>query len=612
MADLSDDRSINRSAPFQSLASDAIAVVLALVVFAADTFTGYESAVAVLYALVILIAARDGPERKVLLAAAGSVALAVASFLLTHAHDIDTGTVGRLAVALFAIGMTGALLLSQLSARRAQAAFQASEANLRLIADSVPQVLWQGLPDGRLTFLNRRWDETTGVPVDVALADGWAWLNGFHPDDRDGLLDDWATARASGEPFESYRRLRRKDGTDRWMQISGRPVWSDDGGGIVQWYGVLTDIDDEMRAQLTARALNQTLEQRVAERTDDLIRSEQRYRSIFEQSHVAMFEWDLSELDRQLDRLRREGVRDLGAYLMDRPDILAAFHDLYTITDANEAAVKLLDVASRADLVGRPGPMRKGSANTLGGLVAAYEGRTGYTASEEFVLHDGRVVKVLYGVSYIMAAADRRHALVGMIDVTDREEAQELLIKAKEDLARANRAATVGAFSATIAHELNQPIGALMMDAQTTARWLDRDEPDLASARRALTRLVANAERASHVLRRTREQLTKGRRAVIPLDIGSVVVSAVDLLQRELQMSRVRVDLALASALPAVEADRVELQQVIINLVMNAVHAMAGTAPIDRVIAISTARDGDRLVARFGERPWHRDRNRRP
>ncbi|ORE94229.1 Nodulation protein V [Stappia sp. 22II-S9-Z10] len=591
------------------------AVSIALIVFAFDTFSGYESAIAVLYAVVLVLVAPGRDQRVLVAAALVCGALTVMSFVATHWGAMDASNIGRVLVALVAIALTAALLFSRLSLHQARTALGESEANLRIMADTVPQILWQALPDGRIVYLSRRWTEMTGATIADGLAgDGLAFLGWFHPDEQPTALEEWTEFIRDGVPFEFYRRLRMADGSHRWLQISASPVRAAGSGEIEKWAGVATDIDDEMRAQLTVRATNQTLEARVAERTAELARSERRYRSAFEQTHVAMLELDLTAVAQELDAARLRGNGDGAADLAAHPEAFERCLNALRVLDANRAAVDLFGATDRETLLARRGPLiRSRTAEDIDRYYALVERRETIEAEAEIVVLDGRVVKVLFGVSPIEAPDGRCHVLVGMIDVTERDRAQELLLAAQEELGRANRAATLGALSASIAHELNQPIGAVMMDAQTAARWLERDPPDLASAKRALARVAGNAERASGILRRTREQLVKGRRSVEPLDAGEVAASAIALIERELRLNRTRAELRVADDLAPVEADRIELQQVIINLVMNAVQAMRDTPPAEREVIVDVSRVETEVAVAITDRgsgidPAHIDR----
>lgn len=567
------------------------AVLLGVAIFAFDTFSGYESAIAVLYALVLVLGALAGGHGGVVATAIICGGLAIGSFLATHLGSMDAGNVGRALVALVAIALTTALLLSRLSLHEARAALVESEQNLRIMADTVPQILWQSQPDGSVIYLSRRWSEMTGAPIADGLAQGGlAFLEWFHPDDQPTAMEQWMEFIREGEPFEFYRRLRVADRSYRWLQISASPLRSETTGEIVKWAGVATDIDDEMRAQLTVRATNQTLEARVAERTAELARSERRYRSAFEQSHVAMLELDVTGVAQALAEARVAGNGDGAGYLMTHPDAFDRCFGALRILDANRAAIRLFGATDRDALLAREGRlMRSRAPEDIERYYALIERRETVEAEAEMPVMDGRTAKILFGVSPIDAPDGRHHVLVGMIDITERDRAQELLMAAQEELGRANRAATLGALSASIAHELNQPIGAAMMDAQTAARWLEREPPDLGSAKRALARVAGNAERASDILRRTREQLVKRHRAVAPLDIGEVVHSAVKLVEREFRANHTQVDVHVAPGIPPVEADRIELQQVVVNLVVNAVHAMRDTPASARLVTLHVA-----------------------
>ncbi len=583
--------------------SACAAFALAAAVFAFDTFSGYESAIAVLYAPVLVLGAVLGGRLVVVVGAIVCSTLAVVSFLATHVGAMDAGNTGRLLVALVAIALTAALLLSRLSLHQARAALSESEQNLRIMADTVPQILWQALPDGRIVYLSRRWMEMTGAPIADGLADdGLAFLNWFHPEEQPTAVEQWTELIREGEPFEFYRRLRITDGSYRWLQLSASPLRTET-GQIVKWAGVATDIDEEMRAQLAVRATNQTLEARVAERTAELARSERRYRSAFEQSHVAMLEMDITGVVEALAEARVAGNGDGTGYLMAHPDAFDRCVGALRILDANHAAVQLFGAKDREALLAREGRlMSTRTPEDIDRYYALVDRRETIEAEAELRVMDGRTVKVLFGVSQIAAPDGRCHVLVGMIDVTARDRAQELLLAAQEELARANRAATLGALSASIAHELNQPIGAVMMDAQTAARWLEREPPDLGLAKRALARVAGNAERASGILRRTREQLVKRRRALEPIDLGEVVRSAVALVDRELKGGRARAEVRVAPGLLPVEADRIELQQVIVNLVVNAVQAMRDTPAGERVVRVDVSGGDKRLTVDIEDR----------
>ena len=128
------------------------------------------------------------------------------------------------------------------------------EERLRLIIDTIPTIVWRKLPDGSADFLNRNFQEYTGLSLEHGL--GWGWMNAFHPDDR--LKEEWRAALAAGEPFEKEARLRRADGQYRWFLIRAVPL-RDRQRNVVRWYGTSTDIEDLKRAEDRVRLIINTM-----------------------------------------------------------------------------------------------------------------------------------------------------------------------------------------------------------------------------------------------------------------------------------------------------------------------------------------------------------------
>ncbi len=499
-------------------------------------------------------------------------------------------------IALILAALSGAILAHRLGAATSARVREDSEDNLRHVADSVPQVLWQGLPDGRVTFMNLRWTEITGATVEEGLdEDGWAWKNWFHPEDRQGLLDDWAQARETGRQFDSYRRLLHADGTYRWLQITARPVRSAD-GAIVRWYGVSTDIHAEMQARLSVREMNQTLEQRVEERTRDLSISEQRYRSIFERSQVALFEQNLDELVGALSPLHAIHGDMLAGYLHDNPERLSELLQLLRTEEVNSAAISFLG-KSRNTLFrhSRPGVVDTKPFAELLQLVA--EGRQDHWEGVvTLMVADGSVRQALCGVTLVRGSGSTR-AFTHLSDITEREHTREMLMEAREELSRANRALTVGALSMSLAHDLGQPISSIAMDATVGRRSLARTPTDTATASKALDRVISSARRAADLLNRTRETASRRERSVESVDLAEVIRVSVALLEHEVRLQGCSVFLDVPDRPAPVAADRVELQQVLINLILNALAASQSSSINDRTIEVRLTDDvGDVVV----------------
>jgi len=182
--------------------------------------------------------------------------------------------------------------------------------------------------------------------------------------------------------------------------------------------------------------------------------------------------------------------------------------------------------------------------------------------------------------------------------VSKRKRAEEVLRQTRADLAHIQRVTTMGQMAASISHEVMQPLGAVVTNAQTAVRWLDAQPPDLEEAREALGRAIKDGNRAGDVVGRIRALVKKSPPVKNTLDINNVILEVIALTRGEVMKNGVSVQTQLAEGLPLVQGDRVQLQQVMVNLIINAVEAMSGVAKDSRRLLVSTAKDvsGEVLV----------------
>ena len=181
-------------------------------------------------------------------------------------------------------------------------------------------------------------------------------------------------------------------------------------------------------------------------------------------------------------------------------------------------------------------------------------------------------------------------------DVTAQRHSQEALNTAQSALAHATRVATLGELTASIAHEVNQPLAAIVTSGEAALRWLGRAEPDLDEARDALGRVISDGRRASEVIRRIRSLSRKSEQNKVPLHVNDVLDESLALVQRELSGRGIAVQRGLTDGLPPVSADRIQLQQVLINLIMNAVQAMDAVERTQRTLALASFAGEDGAV----------------
>jgi C4-dicarboxylate-specific signal transduction histidine kinase len=177
-------------------------------------------------------------------------------------------------------------------------------------------------------------------------------------------------------------------------------------------------------------------------------------------------------------------------------------------------------------------------------------------------------------------------------EIAERIRAEEIVQKTQADLAHVTRVTTLGELAASIAHEVNQPLMAVVINGDACLEWLAHEQPDLQEAREAVGRIIAEGNRAGEIIRRIRALFKNSPLQKVPVRVNDLIQDIVALTQRELTRNGVSLTTELDTALPPVFGDRVQLQQVILNLVVNAIEAMGATTGRPRELQIRSERDG--------------------
>jgi C4-dicarboxylate-specific signal transduction histidine kinase len=189
---------------------------------------------------------------------------------------------------------------------------------------------------------------------------------------------------------------------------------------------------------------------------------------------------------------------------------------------------------------------------------------------------------------------------VGNVTSSERRNfVEQLLVRElthRMELAHVTRITTPGELAASIAHEVNQPLAGVVTNAEACLNWLDRKTPDLEKARRSVEWVIQDGNRATEVIRRVRALANKTEIEKLPLDVNDVAREVISLVQRELVSNQVSLRMELAPALPTILGDRVQLQQVIINLVTNSIEAMQSITDRPRELAIRSRKDEPQQV----------------
>jgi PAS domain S-box-containing protein len=311
------------------------------------------------------------------------------------------------------------------------------------------------------------------------------------------------------------------------------------------------------------------------------------------------------------ERKRAEHERRLLASLVEQASDLMAIADLEGGTPIylNKAGLKMVGFDSLEEARTRRGihymfPEDREFVNTVLWPTVLEKGSwSGEMRLRHF--KTGDPIPILYSAFRIDDPKTGQPVNVGNVcsDITDRKRAEEKLraseqrlLDAQLELARVTRVTTLGELTASIAHEVNQPLAAVVANAEACLRWLDRAIPDLDAARRSVEWVISDGNRASEVIRRVRALAKKSDIEMVPLDVNDVVREVIALVQRELSSHQVSLRMELAPALPTILGDRVQLQQIIINLVMNGIEAMQSVTDRPRELLIRSRHDEKQRV----------------
>lgn len=323
---------------------------------------------------------------------------------------------------------------------------------------------------------------------------------------------------------------------------------------------------------------------------DALRESEYRYRNLFQAMAASFWELDFTPVGAMLRALRKQGVGDLPAYFAEHPDFVREMMRETRVIDVNEQTVALFGRGEKAELMRPLDAYWPEESNHVyaASVIASITGKPSYAAECKLRKLSGETFDALFTACFAPETVANGKLLIGVIDISERVRAQDMLRKVQAEFAHAARVSILGELTASIAHEVNQPLAAIATNASAGLRWLNRAEPDVGEVRALTQRIIADAERAAEIVARVRAMASRSAPAPTPISVNGVIEEAVLFLAHELQGQSVSLTLALQKSLPSVLADRIQLQQVVVNLAVNAVQAMGQTAPAARRLTIAS------------------------
>jgi PAS domain S-box-containing protein len=420
-----------------------------------------------------------------------------------------------------------------------------SESRFQNVANAAPVLIWMAGVDKLCTFFNKPWLEFTGRSIEQELGNGWA--EGVHPDDLQRCLEVYIEAFDARQPFVMKYRLRRNDGEYRWLSDQGVPR-HDAQGGFAGYIGSCVDVTELMKKE---EALHE-FEERVVLAADA--------------AHLGVWEMDPTTNELWMS----DSARTLFQFDSQTPLDHATF----------QGRLHPEDRALRDSAV-------KHAIETGGGYEIEYrallpdETLRWIGARARFVAGDNRKGARLIGVS---------------IDITPRKLAEAEALRQRDELSHLSRVALMGEMSASIAHELNQPLAGILSNAAAGQRFIDRGNVDHVEIRELLGDIIADGRRASDIVRGIRGMVKKEQVERRSVNLNDVVVDAVRMISHDAVLRSCQVETSLDASLRAIEADPVQLQQVLLNLVINAFDAMRDIPVSRRKVVITTQSNGDDTV----------------
>ncbi|PYK32933.1 MAG: hypothetical protein DME54_14380, partial [Verrucomicrobia bacterium] len=414
-----------------------------------------------------------------------------------------------------------------------------SEGRFRAVADAAPVLIWMSGPDKLCNFFNKGWLEFTGRAIDQELGSGWT--EGVHAEDRHRCVGVYKRAFDAREPFTMEYRLRRSDGEYRWVLVSGTPRFAAD-GAFLGYIGSCIDITErklaEEKFQLVLDAAPNAM---IMVDSAGVI-------NFANASATTVFGYSLSELiGCDIETLVPERFRDR------HPEHRKVFFS----QPSNRA------MGAGRDLFGR----RK----------------------------DGSEFPVEIGLNPIRTAQGL-FVLASVVDISARKFAEAEALQHQAQLGHLSRVAVLGELAASITHELNQPLSGIVSNASAGERFIDRGDCNISELRDLLADIVADGRRAGDVIRTFRGMIKKGDPTRQRLNLNDLVMNVVRMLKSDAMLRSCELEAMLDPNLPAIGGDPTQMQQVLLNLVINAFDAMRATPVPHRKVVITTERNADGAI----------------
>jgi PAS domain S-box-containing protein len=441
-----------------------------------------------------------------------------------------------------------------LERQRAEEALLRSEAYLAEAQRLSHTGSWASIPaTGEIRYFSEECYRVTGFDPRDGQPRYETFLQRVHPDDQAKVREAVETAGRENAEFELDYRIVHPGGEIRDIHVVGHPVISPP-GDLVEFVCTVMDVTERKRADLALR------------RSEAYLAEAQRL------SHTGSWAYNIGS--KELVHSSEEHCRLFG---FDRERGVPSFEELIQRIHPEERASAMQRFESQIR-----------AATDLDGHFR--------------IVHPDGTTKYVYSTAHPVfnASGDLVEFVGTLMDITERkraEEERERLRQVEADLAHVTRITTMGELTASVAHEIKQPIAAALTDARTCLRWLGRDVPDLPEACEAASRVVKDVTRAADIISRISLLFKKGVSQRELVDVSELIRDMIVLLRGEANRYSIAIRTELAEGLPKVMVDRVQLQQVLMNLMLNGIDAMKETTGRGELTIKSEASDSQLLIS---------------
>jgi PAS domain S-box-containing protein len=467
-----------------------------------------------------------------------------------------------------------ALLLGEV-----QDALSKYQRRLAIATDLIPQLVWSTKPDGSVTWTNQQFLSYTGLSTEEVKDEGWSRT--LHPFDFEHTLRAWRTATQTGATYDVECRMRAADGSYRWFLSRGLPV-RDERGRIVEWFGADTDINERKLAEQALRWNHALL--RIISAAQMQILDQESASEVFHQLLASVMTLTCSSAGLLLERCGDDSVAVLAASAVlaaiSQPDtsgeqdaLQREAEDIFAAA-TESTRIRISKVAGQS-----AGPrIRLLAPLVANGRCVGVLGLSRRDSAFEEADPYGDLTALVLGCGQLVNAH---------INERQRRLNSEALNALRLELAHASRIMTISQLMVSIAHEVNQPLAAVVASGNACRLWLERDNPNIEEACAAAKSVVKDGERAAEVIRRIRGLIRKAPLERVRFSANELIEEVIAITRGEASKRHTHVQAELDPELPSCEGDRVQIQQVLLNLVLNAIDAVESRAA-PRVIRLST------------------------